>query len=567
MDNKLKDFGKKIGGARKDLWIKRGLLWSDTEEMTDPEKQKYVKRDYIWPKPETSSVPEECRLLVYWQCEMRKCLYPNPRKTDEDSLRRYVEEIGKFKELTMSVQNEKDIESFMKASIKGQIMKPTGGHYYSAAEEYADAVDDTRYIRLYNSTLHLWQFKRKMEKSGFGVPKNERLLSKYPVFEVEEGPFEIKTSSDSKGFFLLRHIGKATYYYYPSANFLGSVSYGSFILANDTLHRIEFGGTEDDCKVMQAELLKQSSEKTKRKKTFLPPQLKNIRRIGADYRHGKDVAGEKLLKDFGIRGGEFGNWTSNADRIHSLNMAYDAFMDMAEALEIQNTDISLPGLLTGSLGIAFGARGSGNYVATYEPTREVINITRMRGPGSLAHEWGHALDDFIGKKSGGTEMASDLLGTKTNITIPGSMEVLLNELKYSKEKKAYTQYFVSSRKYGSMYSKSGIGYWTSSCELFARAYACYLLDVLAKKGIVDDYLVGHAEVNVDMDAKGNIVRAYPVGEEREYFNTLFDNLFTELKQLGWLAQRTEFKPEPVQNPFSWIDSFKQEEDGQMILAF
>ena len=35
---KLQDFGKKIGGARKDLWRSRGLWLSDLAEMSDKEK-------------------------------------------------------------------------------------------------------------------------------------------------------------------------------------------------------------------------------------------------------------------------------------------------------------------------------------------------------------------------------------------------------------------------------------------------------------------------------------------------------------------------------------------------
>ena len=49
----IHDFGSKIGGARKDVWVKRGLCIEDTKNMTASEKEKYIKRDYIWPKPDT----------------------------------------------------------------------------------------------------------------------------------------------------------------------------------------------------------------------------------------------------------------------------------------------------------------------------------------------------------------------------------------------------------------------------------------------------------------------------------------------------------------------------------
>lgn len=52
----------------------------------------------------------------------------------------------------------------------------------------------------------------------------------------------------------------------------------------------------------------------------------------------------------------------------------------------------------GELSIAFGARGSGNAMAHYEPLRQVINLTKTKGAGSLAHEYGHAIDYIIGSK-------------------------------------------------------------------------------------------------------------------------------------------------------------------------
>src|SRR3546814_16005623 len=51
----------------------------------------------------------------------------------------------------------------------------------------------------------------------------------------------------------------------------------------------------------------------------------------------------------------------------------------------------------GSLAVAFGSRGSGKAAAHYEPGRRVVNVTRMSGAGSLAHEFAHALDHASGE--------------------------------------------------------------------------------------------------------------------------------------------------------------------------
>lgn len=60
-----------------------------------------------------------------------------------------------------------------------------------------------------------------------------------------------------------------------------------------------------------------------------------------------------------------------------------------------------------SLAIAFGARGSGTALAHFEPARNVINLTKLKGAGSLAHEWGHALDFFLGTNCGGRMFLSE----------------------------------------------------------------------------------------------------------------------------------------------------------------
>jgi hypothetical protein len=53
--------------------------------------------------------------------------------------------------------------------------------------------------------------------------------------------------------------------------------------------------------------------------------------------------------------------------------------------------------LSGSLAVAFGARGVGRAAAHYEPARKVINLTRMSGAGFVAHEFFHAIDDYLGE--------------------------------------------------------------------------------------------------------------------------------------------------------------------------
>lgn len=116
---------------------------------------------------------------------------------------------------------------------------------------------------------------------------------------------------------------------------------------------------------------------------------------------------EDLIKQFGIRGVEFGHWVNDSSGKYHLGRSAEAFSDLADVLGIDDKDVSL----NKRLAIAFGARGKGGALAHYEPSRKVINMTKHGGAGSLAHEWGHALDNVMhqyvnnGKES--LDMASE----------------------------------------------------------------------------------------------------------------------------------------------------------------
>ena len=53
------------------------------------------------------------------------------------------------------------------------------------------------------------------------------------------------------------------------------------------------------------------------------------------------------------------------------------------------------------MGLALGSRGSGNAAAHFERDNLVINLTKTKGAGSLAHEWFHALDNYFSRMRNG----------------------------------------------------------------------------------------------------------------------------------------------------------------------
>jgi len=120
-------------------------------------------------------------------------------------------------------------------------------------------------------------------------------------------------------------------------------------------------------------------------------------RSGAERRSG-NATGQAFMDAFGFRSAEFGNWNNAEERQEILNHAYDGLVDLAEVLNIPPKALSL----NGELAIAFGARGQGlsGAAAHYEPAYAVINLTKMSGAGNLAHEWFHAVDNYLSRQDG-----------------------------------------------------------------------------------------------------------------------------------------------------------------------
>jgi RNA polymerase sigma factor (sigma-70 family) len=143
------------------------------------------------------------------------------------------------------------------------------------------------------------------------------------------------------------------------------------------------------------------------------PWIENFQRTGPQRRKG-DVTPAQFQETFGFRGGQFGNWNMGGDGQAALNAAYDGLWDLADALGVPPKAVAL----NGELAIAFGARGTGgkdSARAHYEPGHAVINLTKMKGGGALAHEWFHALDNYLARQDGKGNAKPERWQTKDDV--------------------------------------------------------------------------------------------------------------------------------------------------------
>ena len=543
MMKKIKDFGEKIGGARKDVWSFRGIILDDLPKMTSTEKVKHIKRDNIWKKiDENSLLKTQPRIYVYWLKQIHSCIYPDLKHigSDELSIEKYIKGVTSFRDYILSAKNVVDATKINDDMLRGNIFHHLYGTTYGLNDEYHGVINSRKLMKLHNKcTNSFYNLKKEMEKKGFGWTKEEIYRNDYVIQYIDGESCGIEKDYSKKTYLFIRK-GSSIYRYYLRDMDSSTVSKNQYALLNKTSNSvIASDKNETILEDMIDRLVKsriesetsnsqKSNSRKKEKGKWIPPQLIHLKREGKDYRHGHNVTGDDFMECFGIRGGEFGNWTNDHDRQTNLNMAFDAFCDMAEALNISRRDIGLIGLETGALAIAFGARGHSRALAHYEPGREVINLTKMKGAGSLAHEWGHAFDDYIAKKS---EVKLGKLASMVtnNPKIPRCFVDLNIELHCNVVGET-SKYYSDSSIFDKLFNASGHGYWKSNEEMFARAFACYVKDKLSGK---NDYLVGHADAGITKH-QGTTIYAYPVGEERERFNQKMDQMIQKLKEIGYL---------------------------------
>lgn len=498
---KLNDFGEKIGGAKKDIWA---LFHSLPEE----EQNEMATKNVLWKRPryevlESKGVPKE---VLYWRNEMRKAVKSRP----ESNAEAYISFCTDFKEAIENCSTMDDVAKFYNDDILN-FMKKVDDHSWKYASKTTKQFFDGKAVLKYAN--HQDRIKKDCDSSNFMEDISEKEAKKYETVKVTKDNLES------------RPYGKSRFANKVSSNcihiFYDTKDYSALLAGKEALyialydnHRLGiFDSNEDADNAIASDKKKRAEKKTVNKKdVFLPPHLSTIERTGSSYKFFRMTEGNVLLSRYGLRGGEFGNYTTSKDRLGSINMAYDAFEDMYKAIGVSPKDISLGG----NLAIAFGARGRGNAMAHYEPTKNVINITKIRGAGSLAHEWGHAMDMFIGNHFGVHGFISN---NTDGENVPESVKLLVKSFMENPDG-SETAFYSASKSFDGKFKKSGNGYWASAHEMFARAFACYVKDKLNGKS---DYLVGHAECAVS-----NGVAAYPVGEERENINKRFDAFFADM---------------------------------------
>ncbi|EEV0035337.1 LPD38 domain-containing protein [Escherichia coli] len=260
----------------------------------------------------------------------------------------------------------------------------------------------------------------------------------------------------------------------------------------------------------------------------------NRDRTGPERRKG-DVSPEQFSDAFGFRGVQFGNYVEGPRRQADLNRAYDSLHDLAEVLNVPTKALSL----NGRLGLAFGARGKGKAAAHYEPGEVAINLTKGNGPGALAHEWFHSLDNYFGRydvsNDGKITSGGDFM-TEAQRVRRIFKDGRYVDAEYPVRQEVYDAFkgVIQAIKNSDMPRRSALldevrskPYWSTDVEMAARAFERYVQDKARMAGVENDYLVN---IRKAPEHNTDNTWAYPTNAELDGgIREAFDHLFRTLK--------------------------------------
>lgn len=102
-----------------------------------------------------------------------------------------------------------------------------------------------------------------------------------------------------------------------------------------------------------------------------------------------------VRRRFDFRSIEVGRWVTPQERDRAAGRFYQALCDLMTILRGPEPLISL----RSTLGLQYGIGGRLGVAAHYIPATRQLALAKNAGTGSLAHEWFHAFDHYMGGKA------------------------------------------------------------------------------------------------------------------------------------------------------------------------
>ncbi|WP_251361304.1 LPD38 domain-containing protein [Escherichia coli] len=531
---KIEDFGEEIKGAAKHRYAQlaeaMGKTLEDGEYATQPLSKLFPKPDYA--RLEKEGVDSDTlAMMALYRSEI-------PTRTSRN-MQKWISIVKSGREATAGMLEGKipaakladmmdskpglrsmsDTWKLLRTLSALQIDKASGYRVRSGVYSFVGG-------KRYDPPQMMYSLRDSKGRDLFFSESRDELLKKAKAYFDEQGSRERETPATSADdritFDVYRHKASGDIFIGYGKN--RQKLKGGFESARDAHDYVR---THRDELVNQVKALREVSREEQRNAT-------NRDRTGPERRKG-DVSPEQFSDAFGFRGVQFGNYVESPRRQADLNRAYDSLHDLADVLNVPTKALSL----NGRLGLAFGARGKGKAAAHYEPGEVAINLTKGNGPGALAHEWFHSLDNYFGRydvstdgkiTSGGDYMTEAQRagrvfkdGRYVDAEYPVRQEVY-DAFKGVMKAINSSDMLRRSERLDGVRSKP---YWSTDVEMAERAFERYVQDKARMAGVENDYLVN---IRKAPEHNTDNTWAYPTNAELDGgIRDAFDHLFSTLK--------------------------------------
>ncbi|HFF0831264.1 TPA: LPD5 domain-containing protein, partial [Escherichia coli] len=536
---KIEDFGEEIKGAAKHRYAQLAETLGKTLEDRDYATQPLSK---LFPKPDYAKLANEgadadtLAMIALYRSDI-------PAKTKHNTAG-WGESIKKVRhsvsEMLNGTVSAKRLAEWMEGRMPSryadtwQLLRTLPPSQMDRASAYrvVSGVYQAAGGKRYDPPQKLYSLRNKDNKGSnlFFSESRDELLTKAKVWFAEQeeksqakGDEKTAPSPDDKiRFDVYRNTRSGDIFIAYGKNKMRVR--GGFKSASDARKYID---SHRDELVRHVKEMREISREEQRNAT-------NRDRTGPERRKG-NVSPEQFSDAFGFRGVQFGNYVEGPRRQADLNRAYDSLHDLAEVLNVPTKALSL----NGRLGLAFGARGKGKAAAHYEPGEVAINLTKGNGPGALAHEWFHSLDNYFGRydvstdgkiTSGGDYMTE---AQRAGRVFKDGRYV---DAEYPVRQEVYDAFkgVIQAIKNSDMPRRSALldevrskPYWSTDVEMAARAFERYVQDKARMAGVENDYLVN---IRKAPEHNTDNTWAYPTNAELDGgIREAFDHLFRTLK--------------------------------------
>lgn len=226
-----------------------------------------------------------------------------------------------------------------------------------------------------------------------------------------------------------------------------------------------------------------------------------------------------VRRRFEFRSIEVGRWVTPQERDRAAERFYRALCDLMRVLQGPEHLISL----RSTLALQYGIGGRPGVAAHYIPATRQLALAKNAGAGSLAHEWFHAFDHYMGPKAfhnvGEFVFASrgwlEGFDQKPHM-LNDRLGACFKTIMLTDDGRSPSPLFTASQ---TADKKLKVLYYAKPEELCARAFEAFVEDCQPRNSFLVRGTV-HSE-----EAKAGL---YPQGEQRHRINKAFSHYFVAL---------------------------------------